>query len=29
MPNNTTSTQRGRRAPQGDLPRLIRTLFSF
>ena len=29
MPNNTTSTQRGRRAPKGVMPRLIRTIFSF
>ena len=29
MPNNTTSTQRGRRAPKGVMPRLLRTIFSF
>ena len=29
MPNNTISTQRGRRAPKGVMPRLIRTIFSF
>ena len=29
MPNNTTGTQRGKRAPKGVMPRLIRTVFSF
>ncbi len=29
MPNNTTSTSRGRRAPKGVMGRLIRTVFSF
>ena len=29
MPNNTTSTGRGKRAPKGVAARLIRTIFSF
>ena len=28
MPNNAT-TERGKRAPKGVMPRLIRTVFSF